>query len=163
MSETEEYAKTPRSTVHRYKQRGSCPTPATPDVRSMYLLPFRPSSRVRPCHSACYHRRCACRPCILQPIAPRRRPIPDHPAHDRMHGLLHRARRCRDVRSGHLPPRPRRLAPHVPPRHPVGRPAHRRTARRPPVCVAATLFDGVVLALTPFNHSCNFRSAVVHG
>jgi nitroimidazol reductase NimA-like FMN-containing flavoprotein (pyridoxamine 5'-phosphate oxidase superfamily) len=32
-----------------------------------------------------------------------------------------------------------------------------------PVCVAATLFDGVVLALTPFNHSCNFRSAVVHG
>lgn len=32
-----------------------------------------------------------------------------------------------------------------------------------PVCVAATLFDGVVLALTPFNHSCNYRSAVVHG
>ncbi|KAF8964590.1 hypothetical protein BDZ97DRAFT_1815797 [Flammula alnicola] len=32
-----------------------------------------------------------------------------------------------------------------------------------PVCVAATLFDGVVLSLTPFNHSCNYRSAVIHG
>ncbi|KAF8994034.1 hypothetical protein BDQ17DRAFT_1392479 [Cyathus striatus] len=32
-----------------------------------------------------------------------------------------------------------------------------------PVCVAASLMDGVVLALTPFNHSCNYRSAVVHG
>ncbi|KAF8664219.1 hypothetical protein AX16_000782 [Volvariella volvacea WC 439] len=32
-----------------------------------------------------------------------------------------------------------------------------------PVCVAATLIDGYVLALTPFNHSCNYRSAVLHG
>jgi len=32
-----------------------------------------------------------------------------------------------------------------------------------PVCVAATHLDGLVLALTPFNHSCNYRSAVVHG
>jgi len=32
-----------------------------------------------------------------------------------------------------------------------------------PVCVAATHVDGLVLAYTPFNHSCNYRSAVVHG
>ncbi|KIM37535.1 hypothetical protein M413DRAFT_448354 [Hebeloma cylindrosporum] len=32
-----------------------------------------------------------------------------------------------------------------------------------PVCVAATHIDGLVLALTPFNHSCNYRSAIVHG
>ncbi|CAA7271369.1 unnamed protein product [Cyclocybe aegerita] len=32
-----------------------------------------------------------------------------------------------------------------------------------PVCVAATHIDGLVLALTPFNHSSNYRSAVVHG
>ena len=32
-----------------------------------------------------------------------------------------------------------------------------------PVCVAATLLDGFKLALTPFNHSCNYRSAVIHG
>jgi nitroimidazol reductase NimA-like FMN-containing flavoprotein (pyridoxamine 5'-phosphate oxidase superfamily) len=32
-----------------------------------------------------------------------------------------------------------------------------------PVCVAATIFDGIVLALTPFNHSCNYRSAILHG
>ncbi|KZF22233.1 flavin-nucleotide-binding protein [Xylona heveae TC161] len=32
-----------------------------------------------------------------------------------------------------------------------------------PVCVCATLIDGFVLALTPFNHSCNYRSAIVHG
>ncbi|KAM3539814.1 hypothetical protein ARSEF1564_007255 [Beauveria bassiana] len=32
-----------------------------------------------------------------------------------------------------------------------------------PICVAATLFDGVVLALTPNHHSCNYRSAVVFG
>ena len=32
-----------------------------------------------------------------------------------------------------------------------------------PVCVAATLLDGLKLALTPFNHSCNYRSAVLHG
>ncbi|KAF5324346.1 hypothetical protein D9619_011123 [Psilocybe cf. subviscida] len=32
-----------------------------------------------------------------------------------------------------------------------------------PVCVSATHVDGVVLALTPFNCSCNYRSAVVHG
>jgi len=32
-----------------------------------------------------------------------------------------------------------------------------------PVCVATTHVDGLILALTPFNHSCNYRSAVVHG
>lgn len=32
-----------------------------------------------------------------------------------------------------------------------------------PVCVAATRVDGYVMALTPFHHSYNFRSAVVHG
>ncbi|CAD0112872.1 unnamed protein product [Aureobasidium uvarum] len=32
-----------------------------------------------------------------------------------------------------------------------------------PVCIAATILDGYVLALTPFNHSCNYRSAVVFG
>lgn len=32
-----------------------------------------------------------------------------------------------------------------------------------PVCVSATVLDGIVLALTPFNHSCNYRSAIVHG
>ena len=32
-----------------------------------------------------------------------------------------------------------------------------------PVCVAATLLDGIKLALTPFKHSCNYRSAVLHG
>ncbi|KAF1938424.1 hypothetical protein EJ02DRAFT_23283 [Clathrospora elynae] len=32
-----------------------------------------------------------------------------------------------------------------------------------PVCVAASIFDGIKLALTPFNHSCNYRSAVLHG
>lgn len=32
-----------------------------------------------------------------------------------------------------------------------------------PVCVAATMMDGIVLAMTPFNHSCDYRSAVVHG
>jgi uncharacterized protein len=32
-----------------------------------------------------------------------------------------------------------------------------------PVCIAATKIDGYVLALTPFHHSYNFRSAVLHG
>lgn len=32
-----------------------------------------------------------------------------------------------------------------------------------PVCVAATMMDGIVLAMTLFNHSCDYRSAVVHG
>jgi hypothetical protein len=32
-----------------------------------------------------------------------------------------------------------------------------------PVCVAATLLDGIKLSLTPFNNSCNYRSAVLHG
>jgi nitroimidazol reductase NimA-like FMN-containing flavoprotein (pyridoxamine 5'-phosphate oxidase superfamily) len=32
-----------------------------------------------------------------------------------------------------------------------------------PLCVSATILDGVVLALTPFSHSCNYRSAVVFG
>ncbi|KAF2168694.1 hypothetical protein M409DRAFT_65554 [Zasmidium cellare ATCC 36951] len=31
------------------------------------------------------------------------------------------------------------------------------------VCVAATKVDGYVLALTPFHHSYNFRSAILHG
>lgn len=32
-----------------------------------------------------------------------------------------------------------------------------------PVTVSATSLDGIVLALTPFAHSCNYRSAVVFG
>jgi len=32
-----------------------------------------------------------------------------------------------------------------------------------PLCVAATLLDGYVLALAPFHNSCNYRSAVVFG
>jgi hypothetical protein len=32
-----------------------------------------------------------------------------------------------------------------------------------PVCVSAALPDGIVLALTPFNHSCKYRSTVIHG
>lgn len=32
-----------------------------------------------------------------------------------------------------------------------------------PVCVTATKVDGLVLALTPFNHSYNYRSAVLYG
>lgn len=32
-----------------------------------------------------------------------------------------------------------------------------------PICVAATILDGLVLALTPNHHSCNYRSAVVFG
>lgn len=32
-----------------------------------------------------------------------------------------------------------------------------------PVCVAASILDGIVLALTPFNNSCNYRSAILHG
>lgn len=32
-----------------------------------------------------------------------------------------------------------------------------------PICIAATKVDGYVLAVTPFHHSYNFRSAVIHG
>lgn len=32
-----------------------------------------------------------------------------------------------------------------------------------PVCVTATKVDGLILALTPFNHSYNYRSAVIYG
>jgi uncharacterized protein len=32
-----------------------------------------------------------------------------------------------------------------------------------PICIAATKVDGLVLSLTPFSHSCNYRSAVLHG
>ncbi|KAL8726527.1 MAG: hypothetical protein Q9166_006659 [cf. Caloplaca sp. 2 TL-2023] len=32
-----------------------------------------------------------------------------------------------------------------------------------PICVCATLLDGIVLALTPNHHSCNYRSAVIFG
>ena len=32
-----------------------------------------------------------------------------------------------------------------------------------PVCIAATHVDGLVLAVSPFNHSCNYRSAIIHG
>jgi hypothetical protein len=32
-----------------------------------------------------------------------------------------------------------------------------------PVCIAATKIDGYVLALAPFHHSYNFRSAILHG
>lgn len=32
-----------------------------------------------------------------------------------------------------------------------------------PVCISATKVDGLVLSLTPFNHSYNYRSAILHG
>jgi uncharacterized protein len=32
-----------------------------------------------------------------------------------------------------------------------------------PVCISATSIDGLIFALTPFSHSMNYRSAVVHG
>lgn len=32
-----------------------------------------------------------------------------------------------------------------------------------PVCIAASKVDGLVLSLTPFNHSYNYRSAILHG
>jgi len=32
-----------------------------------------------------------------------------------------------------------------------------------PICIAASELNGVVLALTPFHHSCNYRSAIIHG
>lgn len=32
-----------------------------------------------------------------------------------------------------------------------------------PLCVAATKLDGLVLSLTPNTHSCNYRSAILHG
>jgi len=32
-----------------------------------------------------------------------------------------------------------------------------------PICIAATHVDGLVLAVTPFNHSNNYRSAIIHG
>jgi nitroimidazol reductase NimA-like FMN-containing flavoprotein (pyridoxamine 5'-phosphate oxidase superfamily) len=32
-----------------------------------------------------------------------------------------------------------------------------------PICVSATLMDGIVLALTPNHHSCNYRSVVAYG
>ncbi|KAG0135151.1 hypothetical protein HOY82DRAFT_631929 [Tuber indicum] len=31
------------------------------------------------------------------------------------------------------------------------------------ICVAATKLDGLVLSLTPNSHSCNYRSAILHG
>jgi uncharacterized protein len=48
----------------------------------------------------------------------------------------------------------------------TARPAHQPAGDADPgfpVCVAATKIDGLVLALTPFNHSYDYRSAVVHG
>ena len=35
--------------------------------------------------------------------------------------------------------------------------------RGTPICVAATLIDGLVLALTPNHNSCNYRSTVIFG
>ncbi|KAG0641689.1 hypothetical protein HOY80DRAFT_918595 [Tuber brumale] len=32
-----------------------------------------------------------------------------------------------------------------------------------PICIAATKLDGLVLSLTPNSHSCNYRSAILHG
>lgn len=49
----------------------------------------------------------------------------------------------------------------------TGRPDHQPATREGdagfPVCIAATKIDNLVLALTPFNHSYDYRSAVVHG
>ena len=39
----------------------------------------------------------------------------------------------------------------------------KHTASGAPVCVTVTLFDGLVLARSVFNHSVNYRSAVVFG
>ncbi|MDQ2586213.1 pyridoxamine 5'-phosphate oxidase family protein [Saccharothrix yanglingensis] len=39
----------------------------------------------------------------------------------------------------------------------------REAARGVPVCVAVTLLDGVVYARSVFDHSMNYRAAVVHG
>jgi len=41
--------------------------------------------------------------------------------------------------------------------------ALRRLASDVPVCVTVTLFDGIVLAKSVFNHSVNYRSVVVFG
>jgi len=38
-----------------------------------------------------------------------------------------------------------------------------RPGRRPPVCVTVTLVDGLVLARSVFNHSVNYRCAMVYG
>jgi uncharacterized protein len=32
-----------------------------------------------------------------------------------------------------------------------------------PVCICATTVDGIVLALTPFNHNYTYRSSILHG
>jgi nitroimidazol reductase NimA-like FMN-containing flavoprotein (pyridoxamine 5'-phosphate oxidase superfamily) len=41
--------------------------------------------------------------------------------------------------------------------------ALRRAGSGAPVCVTVTLFDGLVLAKSVFNHSVNYRSAVIFG
>lgn len=46
---------------------------------------------------------------------------------------------------------------------PDNQPATRDSDAGFPVCIAATKIDNLVLALTPFNHSYDYRSAVVHG
>ncbi|KAJ0104430.1 flavin-nucleotide-binding protein [Diaporthe amygdali] len=46
---------------------------------------------------------------------------------------------------------------------PDGQPATGDSDEGFPVCIAATKIDNLVLALTPFNHSYDYRSAVVHG
>jgi len=42
-------------------------------------------------------------------------------------------------------------------------PSSNRSGLGTPVTICATHLDGIVLALTPNHHSCNFRSAVVYG
>jgi nitroimidazol reductase NimA-like FMN-containing flavoprotein (pyridoxamine 5'-phosphate oxidase superfamily) len=39
----------------------------------------------------------------------------------------------------------------------------RNSAEGLPVCIAATKVDGLILSLTPFSHSYNYRSAILHG
>jgi hypothetical protein len=39
----------------------------------------------------------------------------------------------------------------------------RNSAEGLPVCIAATKVDGLILSLTPYSHSYNYRSAILHG
>ncbi|KAF8166950.1 hypothetical protein BJ912DRAFT_1001890 [Pholiota molesta] len=138
MSETEEYAKTPRSTVNRYKQRAvydHATVHAIVDAAPVAHVSFNPSPldddpfpTILPM--------IGCTGSYTAPGAAETSAVAIY-----LHGHAGSRLMC-------LPDTPSHRTPSPPPDCPA-----------PPVCVAATLFDGGVLALTPFNHSCNFRSA----
>ncbi|KAF9477277.1 flavin-nucleotide-binding protein [Pholiota conissans] len=140
MSEAEEYAKTPRSTVNRYKPRAvydHATVHSIIDEAPVAHVSFNPTPldddpfpTILPM--------LACTGSYTKPGAEEKSAVGIY---------LH----------GHVASRLMRL--------PDTQSEDQSTLGLPgaPVCVAATLFDGVVLALTPFNHSCNYRSAVVHG